>query len=136
LQSIWQRFGCTEDLSLLTKSEFEYLFYRALAEAAHLAEEQLGRLVPRVFMICLHGEGHRGDVVVPKVAAEVLYLGEDLFSRIIDVSVVEVSPGVTTVFVRPSDQSPSSLDRTLNSPPGSGPFKQLGPRVPIRVALG
>jgi len=118
----------------MTKAEFEQRFKDALEEAACLADEQLGRRVPRHFVVELHGAGHSKDRVSAADAADALFLGDDLFYRIIDFGVVEVSPNTTTVFVRASDHEPSSWDRTWNTPPGSGPFKQLGPRIPIQVS--
>ena len=118
----------------MTKAEFKRRFAGALEEAATLADEQLGRPVPRHFVIRLYGAGHRGDVVSVTTAAGALYLAEDRFYRIIDVGVVEVCPDTTTIFVRASAHEPSRWDQTWNSPPGSGPFKQLGPRIPIQVS--
>jgi hypothetical protein len=118
----------------MTKPEFKRRFLKELQEAARLAEGQLGRSVPRHFVIELHGAGHSGVAMSPAAAVDALYLGGDRFYRIIDFGVVDVGSSAKTVFVRASDHKPSSWDRTWNSPPGSGPFKQLGPRVPIRVS--
>ena len=64
-------------------------------------------------------------MVEPGAAIHDLYLGTDRFYRIIDVAVIEVGKGHTTVFVRASDHKPASFEQTWNDPPGSGPFKQL-----------
>jgi hypothetical protein len=58
-------------------------------------------------------------------ATDALYLGEDLFYRIIDIAVIEVHSQVTLLFVRASGHAPTVFEHTWNDPPGSGPFKQL-----------
>ena len=118
---------------MVTRSEFEAYFSRALEEAAGLADVQLGYSVPRRFTVLLHGAGHSGVLMAPTSAIEALYLSEDRFWRIIDFSVRQVSPTMTTVFVRASSHPPSKWDQTWNTPPGTGPFKQVGPHIPIRV---
>jgi hypothetical protein len=109
----------------MTKSEFEQRFGAALEEAATIADEQLGRNVPRRFRVKLYGAGHRGDIVCPPQAVDALYLGADVYFCIIDFAVIEVGPGSTIVFVRASDHTSARWDQTWNTPPGSGPFKQL-----------
>jgi len=47
------------------------------------------------------------------------------YHRIIDVAVIKVSRNENTIFMRASDHTPSTFDKTWNNPPGSGPFKQL-----------
>jgi hypothetical protein len=110
----------------MTREEFGRLFESALDAAAAHAEASLNRKIPRHFRISLHGAGHIGERVMDvKGAADALYLGENRFYRIIDVSVVEVSGDMSTVFVRASAHQPGSFQETWNNPPGSGPFKQI-----------
>ncbi len=114
-------------------SEFRQKFLDSLEEAARLAEAQVGFTVPRNFRILLHAPGYRGRDVSTSEAMKAVWLGEDRFFRIIDVSVAEVRDGTTVVFVRVSGHRPSRFGDTWNNPPGMGPFKQIGPRLPVTV---
>ena len=107
--------------------EFYQLFQNALHTAIKNAEKQLHRKLPSGVKIVLHGAGHSGDLMDPLAAAKKVYIGEDRFYRIIDVSVIEVSirKKECTIFVRASSHAPSGFDQTWNNPPGNGPFKQL-----------
>lgn len=109
----------------MTKDEFQSLFESALESTATYADHELGWRTPRIFRILLYGGGSPGRYVTPEAAVDTLYLGDDRFHRIIDIAVVEVGNEVTTCFVRASDHTPGPFDQTWNSPPGSGPFKQL-----------
>lgn len=109
----------------MTKNEFRTLFEDALELAAVNAEKKLGRKVPRNFKIVFFGGGHSGALLDPNSALDILYLGEDLFYRIVDISVKEVDKVSTRVYVRVSQHKPSEFSQTWNDPPGSGPFKQL-----------
>src|SRR6266508_326881 len=109
----------------MTFEEFNMLFQEALHTAVKNAEEQLHKKIPLTMEIVLHGAGHSGDVMDPFTAAKELYLGEEKFYRIIDVSVVKVSKKKSTIFVRVSAHTPGTLNQTWNNPPGNGPFKQL-----------
>jgi hypothetical protein len=109
----------------MTKQEFRELFEDALELAAVNAEKKLGRGIPRIFEVSLHGAGYPGVLMNPNDALDNLYLGDDLFYRIIDVAVVEVGEASTKVFVRASQHTPAKFEQTWNTPPGSGPFKQL-----------
>ena len=112
-------------LDLMTKREFFELFGSALGSAAEQAERTLGHSIPRDFTIELHGAGCSGKLLSIADAFDRLFLGEDTFYRIIDVSVIAISPTQTTIFVRPSSHQPSTFDNTWNQPIGSGPFKQI-----------
>jgi hypothetical protein len=109
----------------MTRDKFGQLFRTALDTAAQLAEDRLGRPVPRHYEIVLHGAGHSGDRLPPEVALNELYLGSDRFFAIIDVTVTEVGRDSTTLFVRASAHRPIPFEETWNTPPGNGPFKQL-----------
>lgn len=109
----------------MTFDEFIGLFQSALDTAIKNAERLLQRKLPQEMKIILHGAGHTGDVMDSLSAAKKLYLGEDRFYRIIDVSVIRLNPNAVTIFVRASSHTPGTFSETWNSPPGSGPFKQL-----------
>ena len=109
----------------MNKHNFKELFAKALEAAAINAESKLHLSVPRIFEIELHGGGYSGIMLTPDEALEILYLGDSLFYRIIDIAVIAVFPSQTRVFVRTSGHSPSTFDKTWNQPQGSGPFKQI-----------
>lgn len=109
----------------MTKEQFSQLFKGALEVAATNAESKLGRQVPRSFQFLLYGAGFSGAVLDYDYVIDKLYLGENLFYRIIDLSVVEISQEHTKVFTRISQHAPGTFDQTWNTPPGNGPFKQL-----------
>jgi hypothetical protein len=109
----------------MNKAQFSALFESALNQAADNARAQTNRPNPRHFIVKLYGAGHGGDLMTPDQAIEALYISDDKFYRIIDVSATDFGIETATFFVRASDHEPSSFDKTWNKPPGSGPFKQL-----------
>lgn len=109
----------------MNKIAFETLFNAAIEAALQHAEQQLGRSVPRDITVQLHGAGHSGEELKPTIVLDELYLGGDLFYKIIDVAVIAVRRYQTLIFVRVSSHAPGLFDQTWNTPPGSGPFKQL-----------
>ncbi len=109
----------------MIKQEFQQRFEAALEEAVQYAERQLYRTLSRQFHIRLYGANHAGDLLTLNQATDALYLGETLFYRIIDLAVIEVSSQNTVLFVRASGHTPLTFEQTWNTPPGSGPFKQL-----------
>jgi hypothetical protein len=109
----------------MNQDEFATRFLGALDRAAEEAERRLGRAIPRMYEVRLHGVGDAGELLDPARAAELLYLGEERFYRIIDVAVVEVTERSTICFVRVSGHRPGTFAETWNTPLGSGPFKQL-----------
>jgi hypothetical protein len=110
---------------MMTKQDFGELFKAALELAALNAEERLGHAVPRNVKVVLHGAGYSGALMSPEEALDTIYLGEDLFYRIIDVAIIEVGQETAKVFLRVSQHDPGNFSQTWNTPPGSGPFKQL-----------
>jgi hypothetical protein len=110
----------------MTREEFGALFQSALERAALNAESKVSHAVPRNFRIRLHGAGYGGQHLMGvQEGADMLYLGEHRFYRIVDLAVTEIVGPETIVFVRASDHEPGTLAQTWDTPPGSGPFKQL-----------
>lgn len=109
----------------MTKHEFRQRFEAALEVAMQNAERQLRHPLSRRLSIRLYGADHAGDVLEVDQATDVLYLGEDLFYRIIDIAVIETNSQATVLFVRASGHAPATFEHTWNDPPGNGPFKQL-----------
>ncbi|MDM7921935.1 MAG: hypothetical protein QUS14_06515 [Pyrinomonadaceae bacterium] len=109
----------------MTKEEFKNLLVSSLELAAKYAEEKLDIRIPRDFQILLFGAGHNGDLLSVKEVVDVLYLGPELFYRVIDLSVVKVSATYATVFARVSGHSPGDFESTWNDPKTCGPFRQL-----------
>jgi hypothetical protein len=108
----------------MTKSEFRRLFVRSLETAAENAETRLGRRVPRAFDIELHATGASGRTMSVGQALDHIYLGNDHFYRIIDVTIRRVRPGKSVAFVRVSGHPPGPFSQTWN-PSDLGPFKQI-----------
>jgi hypothetical protein len=109
----------------MTNQEFQQRFEAALEVAVQNAEHQLHRTLSRQLHIRLYGADHSGELLEVKQATDALYLGEDLFYRIIDIAVIETGSQATVLFVRASGHTPATFEHTWNDPPGSGPFKQL-----------
>lgn len=109
----------------MNKQEFKELFLRALEMAAETAEKMTNRKVSRNFRILLYGADHSGDEMSLDEALEVLYIDENKFYRIVDLSVEKVGKNNTRIFTRISSHEPSRFDLTWNQPEGFGPFKQL-----------
>ncbi|MFN3233714.1 MAG: hypothetical protein ACE363_16370 [Alphaproteobacteria bacterium] len=57
-------------------------------------------------------------------AAELLYLDENRFYKIIDIAIIAVAETNSVAFVRASDHAPVHFEETWN-PQGLGPFKQI-----------
>ncbi|HEX6480111.1 MAG TPA: hypothetical protein VF043_14810 [Ktedonobacteraceae bacterium] len=108
----------------MTKQEFQERFEAALEVAVQNAEHQLNRTLCRELHIRLYGANHSSDLLEVKQATHALYLGEDLFYRIVDIAVIESRPQATVLFVRASGHTPATFERTWD-PSGNGPFKQL-----------
>lgn len=108
----------------MTKHEFRNLFLKALKSATRVADERLGKRIPRSFLIELHAPTSTGEVMTVDQATDRIYLGPDTFYRIIDIAIQKVLPHQTVVFVRASGHAPSSFDETWE-PTRFGPFKQI-----------
>lgn len=109
----------------MTKNEFGVLFDDALEVAARNAEKKLGRPVPRIFEIEMHGLAPHSRRLMKNQALDEIYLAADRFYRIIDLAVRRINKDVSMVFMRVSGHEPGTFSQTWNQPPGSGPFKQL-----------
>jgi hypothetical protein len=108
----------------MTKAEFGELFRQALDVAAKNAEAKRHEPIPRSFEVRLHSFGHDDDRIGVDEAIDKLYLGSDLYYRIIDVAIEEVLPEKSVVFVRVSGHPPNALSATWD-PSGLGPFKPI-----------
>ena len=109
----------------MTKNEYMALLDDALESAAKNAEQQLGRSVPRNFVIQLHGFAPEPRTLTKQATLDELYIGPEKLYRVIDVAVRRVDCESCTVFMSISGHSPCAFDQTWNQPPGSGPFKQV-----------
>lgn len=109
----------------MTKERFRALFEHALEVAAQNAETRLGRPVPRRFVIEFHGLAPHSRMLTPDDAFGEIYLGPELFFRIIDIAVKSVTKEACVVFMAISGHAPGPLTQTWNQPPGNGPFKQV-----------
>ncbi|HML23289.1 MAG TPA: hypothetical protein PKD09_16665 [Aggregatilinea sp.] len=115
----------------MDRDTFGQLFNTVLEQAVVDAENRLGTVLSRSLEIELHGAGHHGDRLSPAAALSSLYIGPDVFYRIIDVAVMVASPRLTRVFVRASNHQPGDFEHTWNTPEGNGPFKILLSSVQI-----
>ena len=107
----------------MIKEELRVVFEHALEVAAKNAETKLGRSVPHTFEIEMQGSPMR--LLQKDEAFDAIYLGPDLFYRIIDLAVIRVSKDTSTVFMCVSGHKPGAWDQTWNQPTGCGPFKQI-----------
>jgi hypothetical protein len=112
---------------MMARDAFKILFQSALETAAEHASKILGRAVPRVFAIEMHGLAPTSRTLTVDEAFDAIYLEPERFYRVIDLAVLRVSGEVTTIFMRVSGHSPETFEKTWNQPAGSGPFKQLLP---------
>jgi hypothetical protein len=109
----------------MTKKEFSALYEKALELAARNIELKYGQYIPRLFEIEFHGFSPTKRILTKESSLEEIYINENSFYRIIDVSVIKVHQLVITVFIKISGHAPGSFDRTWNDPQGYGPFKQI-----------
>lgn len=119
----------------MDNQEFKKLFLKALYDAAFHAERRFNRQISRSFEIELHGAGYVGSRITPEAAADILFIDNEHFYRIIDVAVIEIQATKTCVFVRVSGHEPGVFIETWNQPPGMGPFKQINAKE-VQVFYG
>jgi hypothetical protein len=108
----------------VTKDDFRKLFQIALNTAANNVDKHVDIPVVRSFLIDLHVPGVSGHAVSFEEALDYLYLGDNLFYKIIDVAIKELRPRESVVLVRASEHSPTDFDKTCD-PAGLGPFKHV-----------
>jgi hypothetical protein len=106
-------------------AEFTSLLLLVLEDASDSAEVQFQVPIARNFVVELHGSEHAGVPMSTDEAARAVYLGPDIFYRLIDVGVKGTDGKSTTIFMRVSDYPPGPFEKTWNQPPGRGPFKQV-----------
>ena len=109
----------------MTKNEFRSLFFRVLEEVTRETETRLHSEISRIYEIHLYGAGYSDYSLTAEDALNILYIDTEHFYRVIDVCITGINDDLTQVFVRISDHEPSTFERTWNTPPGYGPFKQL-----------
>jgi hypothetical protein len=108
----------------VTKDDFRKLFQLALNTAANNIDKHADIPVARSFLIDLHAPGFSGQAVSFEEALDHLYLGDNLFYKIIDVAIEELRSRESVVFVRVSGHPPTDFDKTCD-PAGLGPFKHV-----------
>jgi len=107
----------------MNRSEFKSLFEQVIGEAIEKAKARVDETISPNVMIEIHGAGYTGDIISVAQAFDSIYLGDELYWRIIDVTVKRIEPHQTLVFVRVSGHKPTSFEETWNDPKGYGPFK-------------
>jgi hypothetical protein len=110
----------------MNKDQFKELFLRSVQRAVENAKNSSLEW-PVDFHIELHGAGVPGEIISLNDALNKMYLGDDLFYRIIDVGVKVRENKEVIVFVRISNHNPTDFSGTWNEPEGSGPFKVVFP---------
>jgi hypothetical protein len=113
----------------MTKDALAQLFVRSIQDAIFAAQRLTDRKLPSDFEIELHGGGVAGRIVALSDAMSHIYIDEDTFHPIVDIGLKRVRSRKCVMFVRISPQSPTTFDRTWNTPPGNGPFKIIEPLV-------
>jgi hypothetical protein len=108
----------------MNQHKFRDLFQRALKSAAKVADERVGKRVPRSFLIELHDPTSLGEIMSVDEAVDRLYLGENKFYQIIDIAIQKISFDHTIAFVRVSGHPPGPFSQTWE-PTRFGPFKQI-----------
>jgi hypothetical protein len=107
----------------MNKQEFGQLFLRCARQALASTQKQLDVPLADDFDIELHGAGISGELISCDRAVELMYIGENLFYRIIDIGVKAVIKNRAIIFARISAHHPLSFEETWNTPKGNGPFK-------------
>jgi hypothetical protein len=125
LQTFIKRCPRSRSTPAMTRDAFKILFNSALETAADNAGRILGRAVPRVFAIEMHGLAPMSRTLTVDEAFDEIDLGPERFYRVIDLAVLRVTGEVTTIFMRVSGHPPDTFEKTWNQPVGNGPFKQL-----------
>ena len=110
----------------MNREAFKHLFETALEKAAQIAETEHHLTVPRDFVIEYPGWGSPPELIDVDMAVELMFTDENSLPRLVDVAITAVSPKRACAFVCVSGYPPvASFEKTYNTPPGSGPFKQI-----------
>jgi hypothetical protein len=107
----------------MNRSEFKSLFKQSINEAIDKTRSRVDEVISSNLMIELHGLGHTGDIISIDQAFDSIYLSDDLYWRVINISVKEIKPDHTIIFVRVGGPKPASFEETWNDPKGYGPFR-------------
>jgi hypothetical protein len=110
--------------------EFRRVFDATLEAAARAAEHFLGQPVPRNFVITLSGAARSDGPVDVDTAFDKLYLGDEEFFYLVEVIIKEFRAGddYLRLWMLVSHHRPVSFEKTLNRPPGAGPFTIISAR--------
>ncbi len=114
----------------MNREEFKRLFRQNIDEAIAKTRQITSINFPEEVEIELYAPGESGSRMSIEDGVDILFLGEDKFYRLIDVSVLKVEKRKLVIFVRVSGHAPSDFRKTWNTPPGNGPFKVM---VPMNV---
>jgi hypothetical protein len=117
--------GYVNTPSVMNMHDFGQLLREKLNEAVDLGERSLGKQIPRNLMILRDSPKSDERRISVEQAISELFVSDDKFYNTIELTVVEVSPTTTWIFADEKGDSTNSFDKTLNQPPGSGPFKPL-----------
>lgn len=119
----------------MTKEEFRKLFEKHITKAIEYSEKVLNTKLPTKLRIAFTALGYQynslEDTIDIAETLELLYLGEDKFFAIINIGVRDIIQDTTIMWVTPTGHRPREFDKTWNIPPGSGPFKVVGPSMDL-----
>jgi hypothetical protein len=102
------------------RSIFDQALDRAFTESSSITEIREINLD----LVQFFGLGHDGTIIDKDSALDLLYLGIDVYYKIVDVMLVSLKGGIATFFVRPSGHPPGPYSQTWG-PSGLGPFRIL-----------
>lgn len=105
------------------RDQFRLVFDTTLEAMARLVELAEGYPIQRNFKIELGGVGGVRNPLSPDEAFDILYLGDEEYYSIINVSVVSIKDQTITVWMQVTGHGPGPFNRTWNQPDGAGPFK-------------
>jgi hypothetical protein len=107
------------------RDQFREIFDTTLEAVARLVESSKGSPIPRNFKVEIRGLGGVNNPLSPDQAFDVLYLGDEQYYLIIDVTVSGVSDEYIVVRMQVTGHGPGIFAKTWNRPEGAGPFKLI-----------
>lgn len=115
----------------MTKQAFRNLLVQVLNQVKANTEEQLERPLADQFEIELYGAYHAGSILNLAETLDAIFLDEERFYRVINVSVCEISQQKTRFRLGVSGHEPSTFKKTWDSS-GWGPFKEI---IPVQIRI-